>query len=77
MTEGVDALIQSDLRPAETICKFSIVLSEENKILIKYMYICKGLYFKKKVNYDYVSKMCLNFSYLVTTKIKPPRKKHL
>lgn len=48
MTEGVDALIQSDLRPAETICKFSIALSEEKKILIKYMYICKGLYFKKK-----------------------------
>lgn len=35
MTEGVDAFIQSDLRPAETICKFSIVLSGKKKLALK------------------------------------------
>lgn len=35
MTEGVAALIQSDLRPAETIFKFSLVLSGEKKLALK------------------------------------------
>lgn len=35
MTEDVDAFIQSDLRPAETICEFSIVLSGKKTLALK------------------------------------------
>lgn len=44
MTEDVDAFIQSDLRPAETICEFSIVLSGKKTLALKKNYTCKGLY---------------------------------
>lgn len=73
MTEGVDAFIQSDLRPAETICKFSIVLSGKKKLALKNIYA--KVFTWNKVNYDFVSKMCLNLSYLVIVKIKPQGKK--
>lgn len=43
MTEGVDAFIQSDLRPAETICKFSIVLSGKKEISIKKIFMQRSL----------------------------------
>jgi len=35
MTEGVDAFIQNDLRPAETICRFSTALSGKKKLALK------------------------------------------
>lgn len=72
MTEGVDAFIQSDLRPAETICKFIIMLSGKKKLALKNTYA--KVFTWNKVNYDYVnyvSKMRLKFSYLVIVKIKP------
>lgn len=35
MTQGVATLIQCDLRPAETIFKFSLVLSGEKELALK------------------------------------------
>lgn len=35
MTNAVAALLQSDLRPAETVFKYSLVLSGEKKLALK------------------------------------------